>query len=85
MQLQRQGREDANTYNFIIVFAFSIKYLWHNTLHPKIDIPNNPNPYIEIKIARVVYEAKQTFKPAPVMTTFPSKFNMKKLPHVRSR
>ena len=40
MQLQRQGREDANTYNFIIVFAFSIKYLWHNTLHPPIDIPN---------------------------------------------
>ena len=85
MQLQRQGRENANTYNFIIVFAFSIKYLWHNMLHPQIDIPNTAKMYIESRIAREVSEVEQILVPVPVTKKLASKFNVKKLPHVWSR
>jgi hypothetical protein len=79
-------RKGSETYNFIIVFAFSIKYLWHSMLHPKIDIPNNANMYVEIIITPVVSEATQILKTGvPVIEQFASKFNVKKLPHFRSR
>ena len=78
-------RKGSETYNVIIVFAFSIKYLWHNMLHPKIDIPNTAKMYVEVsRIVRMISE--QRFKAGvPVIKKFASKFNVKKLPHFRSR
>jgi hypothetical protein len=41
--------------------------------------------YIDCRIARVVSELRQILKLVPVTKTFASRFNTKKVPHVRSR
>jgi hypothetical protein len=80
----KAGKGGSDTYSFTIVFAFSIKYLWHNMLHPQIDIPNNAKMYIKSRIAREVSEVEQILVPVPVTKKLASKFNVKKLPHVWS-